>query len=259
MVNFKEEGHEYLSGSNKYTSVTTLLKQFDDTDWVKVKETYAKKNGLSIDDVSDKWKQQSDIGTLIHAQFEDSIENRIECATDQGVKYGIDLENLKPGVYTELIVYMHDYEIAGQIDKLIVHDDLSFSIEDYKTDFKIDKVSYDGFRSVNGKPVKGKQYFKHPISKIEKCNFNKYSLQLSTYAYILESYGYKLKTDLSDLVPRPELTVIHIETLRDAKKNHILNAEGKPTIVKQTIHEIPYLRKEVQSILNYHEILTNKN
>lgn len=98
---------------------------------------------------------------------------------DKGIKVStVDLLNLKPGYYPEIIVYFDG--IFGQIDRLWVGDNRRFWIRDFKSNKKIDTSNRF-------------QMMKYPINYIEDCNYNHYRLQLSLYAWILINLGYKLQ------------------------------------------------------------------
>jgi len=145
---------------------------------------------------SKNWKQDNqeskDKGTEYHTKKEqDSYERGYEInpwnssmfpiiehsRTEGDFKYRtVDLDNLEPGFYAELIV---DFDIfCGQIDKLFINHKKQFWIDDYKTNKAI---------KVNN-PF---QRMKDPISHLEDCNYNHYRLQLSLYAWMLIQHGYE--------------------------------------------------------------------
>ena len=96
---------------------------------------------------------------------------------ENGLKFRtVDLNNLEPGFYAELIV---DHDIfCGQIDKLYVNHKRQFWIDDYKTNKKI-------------KTSNTFQRMKRPIEHIEDCNYNHYRLQIGLYAWMLINHGYE--------------------------------------------------------------------
>lgn len=93
-------------------------------------------------------------------------------------RLSIDLKDLKPGFYTELIVYSG--MLLGQIDQLWVEEfngGIVFWIGDHKTNEKMNMNN----------PY---QKMKYPINHFDDCNYNHYRIQLGVYSYILEEYGY---------------------------------------------------------------------
>ena len=131
--------------------------------------------------------------------------------------YSFDLSQLMDGGYSELLVFLHKYGVAGQVDKAkfeSVGNITYVDIDDWKTNDKI--TTKNGF-----------QKFKAPISHLEETKFNKYALQLSMYAYILECYGY---------------------TVRHLRFTHIVLDEFENE-VNRLYYTIPYLRDEVIAIL----------
>lgn len=70
-----------------------------------------------------------------------------------------------------------------------------------------------------------------PLSHLGDCNFNHYSIQLSTYAYLLEQVGYRLRPN--------GLTINHI----------LFDNEDNPVDVVD--YPVPYLKKEVKALLTH--------
>ena len=92
----------------------------------------------------------------------------------------------------------------------------------HNTNKKIDTKSY--FDSKSRSSVK----MKFPLNNLDDCNYYHYCLQLSTYAYIIESYN-------------PDFT---IEDLVLVHFDHNDN---------MTVYHLPYLKKEVERMLAYYE------
>lgn len=132
--------------------------------------------------------------------------------------YSFDLSQLQDGGYSELLVYLHEFGIAGQVDKAkfeSVGNITYVDIDDWKTNDKI--TTSNGF-----------QKFKAPINHLEETKLNKYALQLSMYAYILECHGFVVR----------HLRFTHIVLDKDEVE------------VNRLYYVIPYLRNEVIAILN---------
>ena len=156
-------------------------------------------------DILDKWQKENmeacDRGTKIHAQMENSMYSDNVSLKKLGIggKFigkknycTLDLEN---AVYPEYLIYRVSDDgilrIAGQIDLLIKQGN-EITLADWKTNKKIDLKS--------GFDVKTKKTDKmlYPLGKLDDCNFNHYTLQLSTYAWMLQ----KLNPDfiIKDLI-----------------------------------------------------------
>ena len=75
-------------------------------------------------------------------------------------------------VYSEELVWVDEYKVAGTADLIIEHNDYEFSVGDFKTNKSIDFCSKYGDRLLD------------PVSHLSDCNYNIYSLQLSLYAYL---------------------------------------------------------------------------
>lgn len=132
-------------------------------------------------------------GTKIHSELENSFYNRkdfdfskygwkdlhgqFDCKKNY---YKLDLEK---GVYPEFLVSLvskdNILKIAGQID-LLVKDGNDISIIDWKSSKEIKKKSY------YNKFTKKYQMMKYPLNNLMDTNFYHYSLQISTYAYLLQ-------------------------------------------------------------------------
>lgn len=138
-------------------------------------------------------------------------------------------------IYAEKRVHLDEYKVAGMIDVPIFKDQ-GFCILDWKTNkdeiqplagyYKKEKiggqwVKTDVFVSTGEKML-------YPIAHLEASTYNKYALQLSIYAYILECWGFKLFNN--------GLEIIHIRDNRE------------PQVIK-----MPYLKKEVQLILEHYK------
>lgn len=174
-------------------------------------------------------------GTAIHAKFENSFYNKKKfdfnnygfgeisgdytCNKDY---YTLDLDK---GVYPEFLIACNSKDgflrLAGQIDLLIINGNDAY-IVDFKSNKELKKTSfYD-------KKKKSNIMMKFPVNNLQDCNFNHYQLQLSTYAYMLQTIrpGLNIK----------RLILYHI----DHDGNEML-------------HECEYLKEEVIRMLNHYK------
>lgn len=146
-------------------------------------------------DILDDWQKKNvescERGTKIHADIENSfykkktnidvskfgVGGKFICKKDY---YDLDLEN---GVYPEYLIYRESPDgkllLAGQVD-LIIKQGNDIYIADHKSNRKIDmKGGFD----VNTRSTAKMQY---PLNHLEDANYYHYTLQLSTYAWMLQ-------------------------------------------------------------------------
>lgn len=146
-------------------------------------------------DILDEWDKKNreacERGTKIHADLENSfyaggknvtlkkfgIGGKFECRKDYS---DLDLEY---GVYPEYLIYRESddgiLKLAGQID-CIVKSGNDIILIDHKTNAKIDLKS--GYNTQTKSTVK----MKYPLNNLDDVNFWHYTMQLSTYAWMLQ-------------------------------------------------------------------------
>ena len=185
--------------------------------------------------ILDAWDEENrkscERGTKIHSDLENSlygkrrdidlakyqIGGKFECIKDYNE---LDLEY---GVYPEYLIHRVSEDgklrIAGQID-LLVKKGNKIIIADYKTNKEIKTKSfYD-------KNKKTSEKMKYPLNNLDDVNYWHYTLQLSTYAWMIQ----KLNPDFEI----EDLVMIHFD--------HNDN---------MTIYHLPYLKDEVIRMLNH--------
>lgn len=125
--------------------------------------------------------------------------------------------DFEEGVYTETLMYLDEFALSGKFDESIFfmkNGRMHFKLRDFKTNKK--GIEMKAFRN---------QKMLYPLDNLPNCNYWIYSLQLSVYAFILESWGYKcdgLEIVWIDMVNGDEIT-IPIEYLRDEVLNMLLH------------------------------------
>lgn len=158
-------------------------------------------------------------------------------------------------IYAEIGAFLIDYLISGTIDVLLIRDD-KFVIGDWKTNrggLKFENGYYK--KDKNQKPaqqtdmwVPKTEGLLPPLIHLPNCNGSIYNLQLSVYAYMVE-------TILG--IPNAGLWLFHIDS------DFELNEYGMPKrfpdglyhikenpIEKTTFYPMKYLRNEVITIMN---------
>lgn len=187
--------------------------------------------------ILDAWDEENrkscERGTKIHSDLEHSfyknpheislqkfgIGGKFECKKDYSE---LDLEY---GVYPEyLISRISDdgiLKLAGQID-LIIKSGNEIIVADYKTNKKIEQKSFFNTKT------KQSSKMKYPLNNLDDVNFYHYSLQLSTYAWMLQ------KINPNFIIK--DLILIHFD--------HNGN---------QTIYHCDYLKTEVERMLCFYK------
>jgi len=237
MIIFNEEAHSYKYEGEEFVSVTRIIKSLEqEKDWDSIAEKYAKKNSLLKEDVLKMWEEKGKEavkkGTLYHKSREiEMIENgAFPIIEVDGNKKAYDLRKLEAGVYPELILYMMSHKICGTSDKVIVNEDKTFEVVDFKTNSKLRSSGELEAYWNPVKKVKEKEKLLSPVSHLYNCEIDKYTLQLSCYAYMLEQYGFSCKS----------LSIEHI----------LFNEDD--TYKESKIIPIPYLKKEAKSVLDWY-------
>ena len=195
---FDPQWHTYKTSNGiKLTSGTTFLKTFFNVfDTQEISRKYAKKNGLSQQEVLDTWaakgKISQEVGTAVHLYAEKYFENQHELVKD-GLKYSPYFERLsklfphveefidklletKQLVECEKIIFSEKNSVAGTID-LLMRDQNTLYLYDWKTNEKIEKTN--SFKNCLGK-----------LWAYPDCNFMHYTAQLNLYREILIAENY---------------------------------------------------------------------
>lgn len=203
-LTFEESTHTYKYGDTVLTSVTQWLDSFEEP--FDVKETskrYAKwlrSNGythvngkkVTAELVQDEWGRVRDNGTEVHRQIEGLIKGeKIYPYPNKGAKDAYEFVNdytvVSDTIEPEMRVHSLRHGLAGSIDCPVFHKDGSVSIIDWKI-----------------------------IVKLTPVKLKKYTLQLSTYAYILETEARQTIKDLKLVQVTDEgITVHNIEYKKD--------------------------------------------
>ena len=232
---FYDDGH-YYTYKDKPISIgaTGLIEQYtQDFDAQAVAEKVAEKQGKSVQEVLDEWKQKNkyacDKGHLGHLyaqslwngenvldeieKFTNGLETPLDKILDQADNFYYDYKDRLEHLYDEYVIGSEEYDIASAIDHLFINKLTGgLVLVDYKTNSDIHK---------NEKYAKN---MKVPLSHLKDFTLNHYYIQLSIYKYLVEKY-----TDLQI----EEMFIVWFS-------ENIENYE---------IIEIPYLKDEVIKIL----------
>jgi hypothetical protein len=152
---------------------------------------------INAQQIRTNWNWSAQLGTDIHEYIEAKLN---------GVKLPIPFipvvgnreydmvdrffhENKFHAWRTELRVYSHKYDVVGSVDFVHVtrwNEDgtpRAVGIGDWK---RTHKIKESMFRDIDYKPGSNKRYLP-PLAHLQPTTRNDYTLQLSTYAYIIES------------------------------------------------------------------------
>jgi len=200
-ITFYEEKHKYYIDGKELTSATRFIGKykptFDSEYWSKKK---ADERGISQKEILAEWDYKRDFscekGTELHLYAENKLNNkvapfnhdRVNALLGEGNKvhdafkkltilfdqfYKVSFGKLIP-VKSELVVGDADLGICGMVDQIYYNEKTGkLNIYDWKTNKEIKKSNRW-------------QKFSKPISHLEVCEMNTYSLQLSLYKYIIE-------------------------------------------------------------------------
>lgn len=185
----------------------------------------------------DLWDEENrkscERGTKIHLDIENSFYTKAKDISLQKFGIGGKFEckkdypelDLQYGAYPEYLIYYESDDkvirLAGQID-LIVKSGNEIYIIDHKTNKKIEQKS--GYNSSTRSSVK----MRYPLNNLPDCNFYHYTMQLSTYAWMLQQIN-------------PNFII------KDLILNHY-DHNGK-----NTLYRCQYLKDEVEKMLYFHK------
>lgn len=190
-VCFDPVNHTYKLGETYLKSVSGLIKKYKkpfDSD--RIATAYALKHDLDKDEVLASWEKErqesANNGTGVHRIFEDYIltgELKEDTAQFPKEKQAIEFikDFFKTGrlipIETELICY--NEKLATQIDCISKNKKGEHFILDWKTNKRIDHISYKDQRMIS------------PFTKYPDCNFYHYSLQVKLHKILCKEYDIK--------------------------------------------------------------------
>lgn len=267
IIRFTPQDHKYTSikkeDEKDWVSVTSFIGNFKqpfEADLIAEKSSRSKKSkwyGMSPSEIKDAWKSEANRATTLGTWYHNCRERDLcELETIErsgvtvpivkpieldGIKYSPD-QKLSDGVYPEHMVYLKSAGLCGQSDLVEVVNG-QVNITDYKTN---KEIKVEGFTNWEGITTK----MMPPVSHLDDCNLNHYTLQLGLYLYIILKHNPKLKPGL--------LTIHHIlfeEVGKDKFGNPItaLDSNGDPIVKDIVQYDLPYLKAEVVSLLHWLE------
>jgi ATP-dependent exoDNAse (exonuclease V) beta subunit len=191
-IRFVASDHSYWIGDIRLDSVTTLVKSITpEFDREKILAHCAKKEGVSEEEIVSQWERKAEQGrekgTMVHSYIEDVLDGKHDILlSEMNVKipemrafdsaWMAFTSRLKAKVRSkEAVVGDAGLRVAGRLDLLL--DVIAEGIEETcLMDWKTGKFQRDN-RFAKLLP---------PFDDLDDCEYEKYSLQLSTYRLLLD-------------------------------------------------------------------------
>jgi len=212
---------------------------------------------MTPDEIKAAWKAEANRATSLGTWYHNCREKDI-CELDtmermgltvpvvkpieiEGIKYSPE-QKLTDGVYPEHLVYLKSAGLCGQSDLVEVIDG-QVHITDYKTNKEIKTEGYTNWQGVTQKMLA-------PVSHLDDCNLNHYTLQLSMYLYMILKHNPRLK---------PGSLIIHhiqFDTVGEDKFGNpitALDSSGDPIVKDVVQYELPYLKQEIITLMHWLE------
>lgn len=247
VIHFNQDLHKYSNPKlNKdYISATTLLGRYKKPFLRNVvAKNYKRKHNdsRSVEEILKSWDKKRDTacdkGNKYHHAKE--IENlitayKLPLQAKSTVVSLPTLANLPDGIYPEIIVYNHEYCVAGKPDLLIIRGNRIW-IYDYKTNKHFIRKKYRCYNNLL-----------YPLQYIPETLFYVYGLQLNLYAWMIAQYGYKVEG----------LKIIHKMFLDDEtipeECQHYLYSHTEEELKKVKTITITYVPIIIEEILNHYK------
>lgn len=262
MIKFIEQGHRYESivpDNIKWLGITTLVGHLHEKFNAKeqcIKSSNRKPTakypnkwyGLPPAEIQAAWdaegKRSIELGSWYHKMREDALYEKPSITVFRprildGVKYAPD-QVLVDGIYPEHMVYLKSEGICGQSDYVEVKE-AKIYIRDYKTSKEIKREAFVNWEGIT-------KMMLTPVNHLQDCHFYHYALQLSLYMYIMLRHNPNLSPGT--------LIIEHIKFEIEEEDKYgypIYKKDENGNYIVKEIEEIelPFLKKEVHSIINW--------
>ena len=260
-VTLDEATHIYSDSRNhRYDSVTTIIGNYKEKfDPYKIMPdggtligNYVIKHGETEQYWLDKWEENKNHactrGTAWH-KIKESVHNNLiqierpKLFSVQDINHeldrnpGVDYSKLPDGSYRELTLFNRRFMIAGQADH-VIKEGLYIDIDDDKTNGKFETVSFKPPRGVH-------RMMKNPLQKFMDCHLYHYTIQLSTYAWMLKQFG---------LIPR-QLRLLHYQILPEHEEKVLA---GEQVDIEPTLYYVKYEEAAVEAMIKHYTTFIRK-
>lgn len=265
ILKFHEQNHLYESivpDNIKWLGTTTIVHAFKEPFNAGLQAPKSSRNVRSkwykvpVDEILQAWKDEGDravnLGHWYHKRKEQELYTGIQDIPVykpiivDGIKYSPN-QVLTEGIYPEHLVYLQSAGIVGQSDIVTVQNGL-VNIDDHKTSKEITRESYKNWEGVYKKMLK-------PFQHLQDCHINHYALQLSIYMYCILRHNNNLQPG--------KMTINHIKFVQAGTDKwgypiaHL--GDGEPIVESIEQIEVPYMRKEVQILIEWLKNPDNRN
>lgn len=260
-VTLDEATHVYSdSRKQKYDSVTTILGHYKEKfDPYKIMPdggtligNYVLKHGETEEYWLKKWDEKRDHacarGTAWH-KIKESVHNNLltierpklftvrDIEEELDRNPGIDYSKLPDGSYRELTLFNRRFMIAGQADH-VIKDGKYVDIDDDKTN--------GDFKTISFKPPRGNyKMMLRPLQKFMDCHLYHYTMQLSTYGWMLEQFG---------LIPR-QLRLLHYQIMPEHEERIL---QGLQVDIEPTLYYLNYEKPSVEAMIHHYTTFIRK-
>jgi len=209
---FFEKNHKYtIDGKPAKYSVSQIIKKYEkDFDADNISKQVAKKEGITQRDVLRKWDFARDYSCYKGSEFHRIVENHLN---NKKVKINRDMldlffkdycdfkdDNYVENYYNDMakcLKNFFNFYDWWKKDHILIKSEFIIGDEESKICGTIDNLSFNKktnelviFDYKTNKSIKTKSQYKEkfldPLSHLDVCEFNKYSLQLSLYSTIFE-------------------------------------------------------------------------
>ena len=232
---FYKDGHYYeYKGEKVGISVTRFIEQYaNEFDKMGVAEKCAIRDNKTVEEILEEWEYKNKFACSkgsnchIYAQsvwtdeeyylesFDGTQHFKDTCLKifEQADRFHLDFKGIYEHIQDEQIVGSYEYDISSAVDHLF-YNKLTGEVDliDYKTNSDIRK---------NEKYAKN---MKVPLQKLKDTTLNHYFIQLSIYKFLIEKYT-------------------------NIKIANLIIVYMSENIENYEIIEVPYLKKEVEKIL----------
>lgn len=201
-IRFYDSDHSYYIGNKKVGSVTSLLSKyeppFEKDKWSRIK---ADERGITQEEILNEWRYKNKHatfeGNVLHDYIENYLNNKVFSYPDADEEKEIKWEDIQDTykimeqqfhnfyndilgkmipIRSELVVGDDEWNLGGMVDQVFYNKKhQSIQIWDWKTNTRL-------------KTSNKFENFYPPLSHLSKCEFNKYSLQMSAYKLMIEKH-----------------------------------------------------------------------
>ena len=242
---YPEDHHYECDGKQVGISVTKLIEEYaNEFDMQGMAEKVATRDGREVTDVISEWNYKNKFacekGSTCHeyAQSRWSLEewrlkpfdkslaylSAVDIITNQADNFYCDFKDRLEHLADEFVIGSDEYDIASAVDHLFINKLTGdVVLVDYKTNSKLGGYNDDG------KQEKYAKQMKVPLQHLKDLTINHYYIQLSIYKFLIEKYTN---------VEIKEMFIVYMS-------ENIDNYE---------IIEVPYLKKEVENILEMRRV-----